>query len=81
MTSIKRYERRNGEEGCGHSWTGMGLLVMLVTVAPGLCAKTAGCRSSKGTAMRGTLQGRESKKAIVQGKAWGRETQETEKGQ
>lgn len=71
-------------EGCGYSSSGTGLLAMMVRVAPGLCAKTAGLRNSKEMRRRlsGMLQGRESKKAIVQGKAWGREeTQETEKGQ
>lgn len=64
-----------------------GLLAMLVRVTPGLCAKTAGSQEQyRGEEMRGrlssTLQGRESKKAIVQGKAWGREeTQEIERGQ
>lgn len=70
-------------EGCGCSSSGTGLLAMMVRVAPGLCAKTAGLRNSKmRRRLSGTLQGRESKKAIVQGKAWGREeTQETERGQ
>lgn len=77
--------------GYGRPWSSTGLQATLIKVASGLCAKTADLGSSRASPGdeeeaqtrswdSGSVEDRQSKRCIVQGKGWkGEETQETRK--